>query len=177
MAEEKNAKNSAGAGDENTKNYVSRCIGVFLGEESEFPIRFVISLMVSEILANYCSKGQKDVLFPRGCQGTLKNYVSRFIGVFLGQDFEFPIRFVISFTVSEILAIFAQKGRKMYFFLRGCQWRLKNYVSRLIGVFLGEKSEFPIRFVISFTVSLIFAQKGRKMTFFPGDANKDGKIM
>ena len=66
VAEEKNAKNSAGAGDENTKNYVSRCIGVFLGEESEFPIRFVISLMVSEILTNYCSKGRKDVLFSQG---------------------------------------------------------------------------------------------------------------
>ena len=66
MAEEKNAKNSAGASDENTKNYVSRCIGVFLGEESEFPIRFVISLTVSEILADYCSKGQKDVLFSQG---------------------------------------------------------------------------------------------------------------
>ena len=53
MAEEKNAKNSPGAGDENTKNYVSRCIGVFLGEESEFQISLVISLMGSEISANY----------------------------------------------------------------------------------------------------------------------------
>ena len=58
MAEEKNAKNSPGAGDENTKNYVSRFLGVFLGEESGFSISLVISLMVSEILANYCSKRQ-----------------------------------------------------------------------------------------------------------------------
>ena len=66
MAEEKNAKNSPGAGDENTKNYVSRCIGVFLGEESEFPSILVISLTVSEILTNYYSKG-RCTLFP-GCK-------------------------------------------------------------------------------------------------------------
>ena len=77
MAEEKNAKNSPGAGDENTKNYVSRCIGVFLGEKSEFPIRFVISLMVSEILANYCSKGQKDVLFSQGMPGKIEKLCKR----------------------------------------------------------------------------------------------------
>ena len=50
------------------KNYVSRFLGAFLGEESEFSIGLVISSTVSEILTNYCSKRQKDVLFSQGVQ-------------------------------------------------------------------------------------------------------------
>ena len=50
MAEEKNTKNSPGAGDENCKN---RCIGVNWVGESENEIGFCISAMVLEILLKY----------------------------------------------------------------------------------------------------------------------------
>ena len=50
VAEEKNTKNSPGAGDENCKN---RFIGVNWVGESENEIRFCISAMVLEILLKY----------------------------------------------------------------------------------------------------------------------------
>ena len=49
MAEEKNAKNSPGAGDKNPEN---ECIGVNWVWESKYPIGFRISAMVFEILSN-----------------------------------------------------------------------------------------------------------------------------
>ena len=50
MAEEKNAKNSPGAGDINLEN---GCIGVNWAWESKYPIGFCISATVLEILLKY----------------------------------------------------------------------------------------------------------------------------
>ena len=55
MAEEKNAKNIFGAGDENIKNEVRVFIGVNWVWESKFSNRISIFLVVLEIFTDLCT--------------------------------------------------------------------------------------------------------------------------
>ena len=55
---------------------------------------------------------------------------------------------------------------------------IKNYVSRLLGVFWGGELEFSIIFVISLAVleiSVNYCKRKPKKVFFPGEPDKDWK--
>ena len=124
-----------------------------MGEESEFPIRFVISLTVSEILANYCSKRQKDVLFSQGMPGNIEKLCKQVSRGNLGWGSRIFNQFFNIFDGSSDIRKLQLQKAKNCFFPRGMQigWK-KNHLSEFIEVVWGGKSKSSNRFGISLAV-------------------------
>ena len=81
--------------------------------------------------------------------GSKKNYVSGFVEVISGLEYDFPVIFVISLAVLEISVNYCKRKPKKVF-SQGSQIRIeKNQVSRFLGVILCGELEFSISFVIS----------------------------